>query len=517
MTRDKTRARMFFSRPEREEEEREEEALPSYLSYLQAPSMAGESAATVPTPVLFDVFAAQRQTHADQIQSTSQELARALQEFVLVQMQQRQGDGATSLTSSRPRCNCVWRVTELEKQVKSILSAQKEKTRSRAMDETGNTMGDRLSTLEGRQSAFQSQLAQISKVLGVPVGKHGKNSQLKTLVQTLHEEIDAKVQTAVAGAEAALAVSKSVDDETLVAVAPAANMKSFMPTILDKEEERKLVGDYNSIPQSGLPFSNVLNALAVEHEASLTRLNTHFDECLRLEGLQRVALEGRVQARFGEVEEWLQQVEGELGGSRFGSTSSCSIAALTNEMTRLQAYLAQLEISCNKQQLEVMELSAGLKKLVHLNELRAQLDQQKDDVKVLRQDIRTVASSTQKETQAVARTALGLKLIVEKLVRDTGSAEELLQQYVSTITHQVASVTRQYVSVRIRDNNRLVDATLRARVPDYVLNESESFLLVCPESKKKRAGCNLDCGVTQEPERNAGLSFGLREDISDRI
>uniref|UniRef100_A0AAV1TA76 Uncharacterized protein n=1 Tax=Peronospora matthiolae TaxID=2874970 RepID=A0AAV1TA76_9STRA len=518
MTRDKTRARMFFSRPEREEEEREEEALPSYLSYLQAPIMAGESAAAVPTPVLPDLFAAQGQTHADQIQSTSQELARALQEFVLVQMQQRQGDGATSLTSSRPRCNCAWRVTELEKQVESLLSAQKEKTRSRAMDETGNTMGDRLSTLEGRQSAFQSQLAQIAKVLGVPVGKHGKNSQLKTLVQTLHEEIDAKVRTAVAGAEAALTVSsKSVGDEVLLAVAPAANVESFTPTVLDKEEEREPVGACNSIPQSGLPFSTVLNALAVEHEASLTRLNTHFDECLRLEGLERVALESRVQARFGKVEEWLQQVEGELGGSRFGSTSSCSIAATTNEMTRLQAHLTQLETSCNKQQLEVMELSAELKKLVHLNELGAQLDQQKDDVKVLREDIQTVASTTQKETQAVARTALGLKLIVEKLVRDTGSAEELLQQYVSTITHQVASVTRQYVSVRIRDNNRLIDATLRARVPDYVLNESESFLLVYPESKKKRAGCNLDCGTTQEPERNVGLSFGLREDISDRI
>lgn len=58
-----------------------------------------------------------------------------------------------------------------------------------------SAMSDRVSTLEGRQSAFQSQLAQISKVLGVPVGKHGKNSQVKTLVQTLREEIDVKVAT----------------------------------------------------------------------------------------------------------------------------------------------------------------------------------------------------------------------------------------------------------------------------------------------------------------------------------
>jgi hypothetical protein len=105
--------------------------------------------------------------------------------------------------------------------------------------------------------------------------------------------------------------------------------------------------------------------------------------------------------------------------------------------------------------------------------------------------------SNRQETIDLSKNTRGLKALVEKLVRDTGSAEELLQQYVSTITHQVASVTRQYVSVRIRDNNRLIDATLRARVPAYVQNESESFMLVRPE---------------KNDDEESSVSFVIRDD-----
>eukprot|EP00644_Phytophthora_capsici_P007911 jgi/Phyca11/511148/fgenesh2_kg.PHYCAscaffold_77_\ len=158
-----------------------------------------------------------------------------------------------------------------------------------------------------------------------------------------------------------------------------------------------------------------------------------------------------------------------------------------------------------------------------MDALKTQVQHQNSDVGALRENVVSVealASETKDETRTMARTAQGLKLIVEKLVRDTGSAEELLQQYVSTITHQVASVTRQYVSVRIRDNNRLLDATLRARVPDYVTNESESFLLVRPEVKKGKEGHNVGTEASHDPigsEANANFSFVLREDDEDGI
>ncbi|KAK1933731.1 hypothetical protein P3T76_011945 [Phytophthora citrophthora] len=514
-------ARMLWNRPEREEEEREEEALPSYLSYLQAPSLTGDAASTMANTVSLAPVTALGQNTDDPMEMKSKELARALQDFIVIQMQGQGQTGASGspLTSSGTGggCNCERRVAELEKQVQTLLAAQKEGTPA-ASEETGNALGDRVSTLEGRQSAFQSQLAQISKVLGVPVGKHGKSSQLKTLVQTLHEEIDTKVQAAVTEVESACIASATKHAEGLIAEAgssPAGESSTPSDAIDDKKKQ-----DCDTLSASGLPFSTVLNALAEEHEASLTRLSTHFDERLRLEGSQRIALEGRVRARLGELEEWIQQVEGELGGSHFepsASASPSSIAAVTKQVNDLQTRLVGLEASWKKQ---TDELSA---KLEDMAVLETQVHHQHSAVDSLREDVVSVealVSETKDETRTMARTAQGLKLIVEKLVRDTGSAEELLQQYVSTITHQVASVTRQYVSVRIRDNNRLLDATLRARVPDYVANESESFLLVRPEAKKGKEGHNVGTEASHDrvgSEANANFSFVLRDDDEDGI
>jgi hypothetical protein len=182
-----------------------------------------------------------------QVESKSKEFAFALQDFILAQIEQQQQQqpksqppGLMTPIGSPTNCNCEplkLRVSELEQQL-HVLQAQVTSLVKSGMGNTsmaqgvlphgvqpplpgsslplgqphqpplpppqpssqlppgaGSAMSDRVSTLEGRQSAFQSQLAQISKVLGVPVGKHGKNSQVKTLVQTLREEIDLKVQT----------------------------------------------------------------------------------------------------------------------------------------------------------------------------------------------------------------------------------------------------------------------------------------------------------------------------------
>ncbi|KAG7389507.1 hypothetical protein PHYBOEH_007422 [Phytophthora boehmeriae] len=526
-----TTARMLWNRPEREEEEREEEALPSYLSYLQATSLTGDTGASIAAPPAFNgaLGVLQQSQTEDQMETKSKELARALQDFIVVQMQ-TQGQGQTAASSAKTSasnaastsCNCERRVAELERQMQTLLAAQTAGNSAGGSEEAGSALGDRVSTLEGRQSAFQSQLAQISKVLGVPVGKHGKSSQLKTLVQTLREEIDVKVQAAAAEVEAACIASTTKQVEELVAAATASSPspagESSTPS--EAKDQKKQHGNDVCDTVSGLPFSTVLNALAEEHEASLTRLSTHFDERLRLEGSQRVALEGRVRARLGELEEWLQQVEGELGGSHFKAPAApSSLSAVTDQLSKLQTHITELEQSWQQQRQEAKELSSKLDKLPTQDDLRNQLTEKMSELDALRESVagvETVASSVQEETRSVARTSQGLKLIVEKLVRDTGSAEELLQQYVSTITHQVASVTRQYVSVRIRDNNRLLDATLRARVPAYVANESESFLLVRPESKKDGEeqvlapdGHNVD--------GNGNFSFVLRENDEDGI
>ncbi|RLN02674.1 hypothetical protein BBJ28_00027247, partial [Nothophytophthora sp. Chile5] len=513
-------ARLLWNRPAREEEEREEEALPSYLSYLQPHASTGSvsmaETTAMPLSLPFNggsatVSALTGQSVDGQVAAKSKELACALQDFILDQLQGQQRGGkapspvsqSTGAAGAPSSCNCEKRVTELERQVETLLAAQAATAEGGgtadavAVEEAaGSALGDRVSTLEGRQSAFQSQLAQISKVLGVPVGKHGKSSQLKTLVQTLHEEIDAKVQAAAVEVEAACLASATKQTEELLAATISASSSGASsastpsnPSTGERKKQQGNGGEGNA-STSDLPFSTVLGALAEEHEASLTRLSVHFDERLRLEGSQRVALEARVHARLAEQEEWLQQLEGEFGGSRFEapapSGNSTSMAAVTADLSKLQTQLAELEGAYQRQRHQGEQLAAELDKMATLEVLQTQLGQQKTELKAMQETlsgVQTMARATREETRAVARTSQGLKQIVEKLVRDTGSAETLLQQYVSTITHQVASVTRQYVSVRIRDNNRLLDATLRARVPAYVANESESFMLVRPEAK----------------------------------
>ncbi|TYZ58629.1 hypothetical protein PybrP1_010353 [[Pythium] brassicae (nom. inval.)] len=417
-----------------------------------------------------------------------------------------------------------------------------------------SAMSDRVSTLEGRQSAFQSQLAQIAKVLGVPVGKHGKNSQVKTLVQTLRDEIDGKV--ALAAAELEIKCVESVSAQLADVAAHAAHAAVHA----QPRDDNALSG-----APLNLSYETVLGALAEEHDAALSKLSAYVEERLVQESKQRVGLESRIATRFGEQEEWLQQLEGEFGS--WHDTSS-SVAA---QIRALQLKLAEAEGkwsdgllkwsklsapapapadssasvaasaagkgkhkggsvsaagvaggSASQQQLAPPHAISGSVDAVSrsVQQLQVQFkhfqSEYKTDVAELRDTVAlmdTWVKTTRQESRDLAKNATGLKQLVEKLVRDTGSAEELLQQYVSTITHQVASVTRQYVSVRIRDNNRLIDATLRARVPAYVANESESFMLVRPETKAT-AGAGAGAG---SESKVSSVSVVLKDDDEDGI
>ncbi|TMW61735.1 hypothetical protein Poli38472_010798 [Pythium oligandrum] len=403
-------------------------------------------------------------------------------------------------------------------------------------------INDRVSTLEGRQSAFQSQLAQISKVLGVPVGKHGKNSQIKNLVQTLRDEIDVKLTTATKEIETQCLTTVQQELASVV----ETTVKDFVRTV--ELPTSSSSGSFSSSTttassSSTLSYDAVLGALAEEHEASLAKLSSYFEERLVQESKQRVGLENRLQTRLGEHEEWLQQLEGEFGS--WHDTSS----SVATQLRLLQSKVHELDETWKAEQLKTskgateptstspsstkrpngsaLSNSAGnghhpsvnpsseaLTRTVHQvqTQLKQFLSEYKNETSELRENLAlmdTWVKTTRQETRDLGKNVKGMKQLLEKLVRDTGSAEELLQQYVSTITHQVASVTRQYVSVRIRDNNRLIDATLRARVPAYVENESESFMLVRPE-KKVDPKSAITSGTTE-------ASVVLKDDDEDGI
>ncbi|KAF1317111.1 hypothetical protein FI667_g14963, partial [Globisporangium splendens] len=654
-------ARLLWNRMAPEEEEREEEALPSYLSYLQpafrpsagdrlasfedpirrpppnlshpATSNTGTSsssfafgasttatAATASSSAHYTYNASSRAYPMStmmmndpstlQVESKSKEFAFALQDFILAQIEQQQQQqqpksqppGLMTPVGSPTNCNCEplkLRVSELEQQlhalqgqVTSLIKSGMGNTSmaqgviphgvqpplpgsslplgqpqpplpppqpsSQLPPGAGSAMSDRVSTLEGRQSAFQSQLAQISKVLGVPVGKHGKNSQVKTLVQTLREEIDLKVQASTAELEVKCVETVKEQLESVIAE-------------IAKDEIQTQMRDVASSAASSSPslsYETVLGALAEEHEASLTKLSTYFEERLIQESKQRVGLESRIQTRFGEHEEWLQQLEGEFGSWHDTSSSvAAQIRVIQNKIVEVEEKWKGDMLKWSKVSTESlnspdsvsptsngngaasskMKNKAGpgasssspgvtgngapngsgdaFSRTVH--QLQVQFkhfqSEYKTDIAELRENLalmETWVKTTRQEGRDLAKNAKGMKQLVEKLVRDTGSAEELLQQYVSTITHQVASVTRQYVSVRIRDNNRLIDATLRARVPAYVENESESFMLVRPE-KKEPDGDDKHGGSVHVSNGSgaaaSGLSFVLREDDEEGI
>lgn len=370
--------------------------------------------------------------------------------------------------------------------------------------------------------------------------------------------------------------------ENVVANVTREELQAQLSDIVDAATSDSSPPPSSSNPSS-LSYETVLGALAEEHEASLTKLSTYFEERLVQESKQRVGLESRIQARFGEQEEWLQQLEGEFGS--WHDTSS-SVAA---QIRVIQSKIAEVEAKWHSDLLKWSKLSSESHTQQHASTLSnsaesssvsptnssnsgskakhkgtnvpggistnsalpAQQQQganangtgtvsadtfsrtvhqlqvafkhfqseYKTDISELRENLalmETWVKTTRQEGRDLAKNAKGMKQLVEKLVRDTGSAEELLQQYVSTITHQVASVTRQYVSVRIRDNNRLIDATLRARVPAYVANESESFMLVRPEKKELSVE---DSSLSNERGRAlaSGQAVVLRDDDDEGI
>ncbi|KAG7384364.1 hypothetical protein PHYBOEH_009561 [Phytophthora boehmeriae] len=415
-------SRALWNRMEPAEEEREEEALPSYLSYLQpafrpapttpttlAPSPVPSASASfyrakrgapglpAPSPPLPEpVQAAPDVNHVVQ---KSSELAQALEHLVLGAVQKHLGDDAANQTLKTGRCRCSCdavrvQMAEVILQVQALQNQVLELTKnniptaievgrvsvksagggnwsatappfvpkqqqykppqppstppqlqpplpSQGVDSaTATVLSDRISTLEGRQSAFQSQLAQIAKVLNIPTGKPGKHSPVKHLVQTLRDEVDTKVQQATAEVHGAL----------------TAEINAVLG---DVKASKASGGTRKNNAREAMSSDVVLAALASEHEASLARLSGSFEELLAEEARQRAALEARMRSQLAQQEEWLQQLEG-----AFGSTHDQEFrdghSSVSGSQHQVNAKLAALERKCD----ESRELCRRLSRLL---------------------------------------------------------------------------------------------------------------------------------------------------------
>ncbi|GMF25528.1 unnamed protein product [Phytophthora lilii] len=399
-------SRALWNRMEPAEEEREEEALPSYLSYLQPAFRPAPATPTTLAPAA--LYTAKRAApglaapappapsaapDVGHVTRKSAELAQALEHLVLGSVQRHLGDDNPQ---SRCRCSCDAmraQMNDMARQMQALQTQVLELSKNAiptaievgrvsvkatspggnnwsanappfvpkqqqfkqpptppptpAVDQaTATVLSDRISTLEGRQSAFQSQLAQIAKVLGIPTGKPGKHSPVKHLVQTLRDEVDAKVQQATAEART---------DLTAEINAALGDIAAGKPT-----------GDRNNDTQEALSSNAVLAALAGEHEASLARLSGSFEELLAEEARQRAALEARVRSQLAQQEEWLQQLEGAFGSPHDPEHEQEPRSKDSSSQRNVDLKLAALERKCD----ESRELCRRLSRLLPDAKLR---------------------------------------------------------------------------------------------------------------------------------------------------
>ncbi|RHY41716.1 hypothetical protein DYB34_012604, partial [Aphanomyces astaci] len=315
-------------------------------------------------------------------------------------------------------------VAIMQEQIKLLMQERTAKTPSSVDSASSssssavvNALSDRVSTLEGRQSAFQSQMAQLCKSLGtVPTGKNatGKPGGIalpKPLLQELRDEFDQKL------------AASTVKLETAMNKQMSSAMSSMEQHILND-----IGGRFKSM--TSMQYDDILSLVASETDMGVQNTKQWFEDRCAQEAKHRMGLEARVMGQFDAHAEWLQQLEG-----------------LCDTWHASQTHVDALAVK------QMMQDTKDVMESVALMESR-----------VLQ------AGNTGDESK---KKVAGLQKLIEKIMRDQGSVESMLQQYV-----------RQYVSVRIRDNNRLLDATLRARIPAYVENEHESFMLVRPNSKQ---------------------------------
>ncbi|RHZ04411.1 hypothetical protein DYB31_012074 [Aphanomyces astaci] len=333
-------------------------------------------------------------------------------------------------------------VAIMQEQIKLLMQERTAKTPSSVDSASSssssavvNALSDRVSTLEGRQSAFQSQMAQLCKSLGtVPTGKNatGKPGGIalpKPLLQELRDEFDQKLAASTVKLETAMnkqmsSAMSSMEQHILNDIGGTSENNMLMASW----DGDGWVGRFKSM--SSMQYDDILSLVASETDMGVQNTKQWFEDRCAQEAKHRMGLEARVMGQFDAHAEWLQQLEG-----------------LCDTWHASQTHVDALAVK------QMMQDTKDVMESVALMESR-----------VLQ------AGNTGDESK---KKVAGLQKLIEKIMRDQGSVESMLQQYV-----------RQYVSVRIRDNNRLLDATLRARIPAYVENEHESFMLVRPNSKQ---------------------------------
>ena len=148
-------------------------------------------------------------------------------------------------------------------------------------------------------------------------------------------------------------------------------------------------------------------------------------------------------------------------------------AAVQRRCAALEAALEEA-VASSQQACEAVDHRVGAAVAKAKKEREAEAAQRRDTEEMLRMCEATASRDREvasRELQAMAGNVGNLKeLVLKQLKTDQEAslkAEGLLKEYAGNIAGQVAKAMNVAISVRIQENNALVDATLRARLPEY--------------------------------------------------
>ncbi|CCI10901.1 unnamed protein product [Albugo candida] len=438
-----------FSKCE-QEEEREEEALPSYLSYLQPnPSFSLNVHSFQQADQSFEVSGPNVSNVPNQLSQpadASRNLTDALRSFIASTFDGYNSVPPHPITQDvlHTKSSCCSHCANLTQTVhclqKTLHHVSQELEYLQSLIPSFSQYSrkpsflDRISTLEGRQSSFQSQLAQLFQLFGFTMGKDIKKQSIK-----LH---------------------KSVQDAI-----------SELPVI--QSQHSHLHSDSTPTVHS---TESILSALSREHEASLTRMSHFLEGKITHEGTQRVSLESRVQVRLSELEEWLQQLEAE------SSSRHDPLTGLSSQLTQLQMQITQID----RQKKVKSEFPQSLKRLQ--TQFEGNSSQWNSKIKLLEEEIALLVTQNSDFRNELK---CQLETFEQKLMHSSGT-ESLVRQCVSVIAHQVACITREYMNVCMEEYHTAVHEALQKYVTKY---KEDEYML--PRRWRRHINATEQCVVAQ--------------------
>eukprot|EP00656_Telonema_subtile_P047664 TRINITY_DN5496_c0_g1_i6.p2 TRINITY_DN5496_c0_g1~~TRINITY_DN5496_c0_g1_i6.p2 ORF type:complete len:211 (-),score=55.42 TRINITY_DN5496_c0_g1_i6:137-769(-) len=146
---------------------------------------------------------------------------------------------------------------------------------------------------------------------------------------------------------------------------------------------------------------------------------------------------------------------------------------LAQKLERIQAETSKIE-EFTRQKIESVTTKLATCKA----HAAKQLDEQNQYMTISEEGLQSRCGSLEARIQEIIKQNEHLKELVLKAFREDQVAQDMLKDYVGKIASQVSSVMNYAMTIRLEENNKLIDATLKARVPDYVKNASTSFALV---------------------------------------